>query len=57
MFLYACADLMSAMLAWALFYYFRALGEGKTLHHGVLDDHNFWYGLVIIARFLGPLDS
>ncbi len=48
MFLYACADLVSAMLAWALFYYFRALSEGKTLDHGVIDDHNFWYGLVII---------
>src|SRR5258706_9073323 len=48
MFLYACADLVSAMLAWGLFYYFRALSEGKTLDHGVLDDHNFWYGLVVI---------
>ncbi|MBK9984306.1 MAG: sugar transferase [Saprospiraceae bacterium] len=48
MFLYACADLMSAMTAWALFYYFRALSEGKTFDHGVIDDHNFWYGLVII---------
>src|SRR5687768_1176918 len=48
MFLYACADLLSAMLAWALFYYIRARGEGKTLDEGVIDDHNFWYGLVII---------
>ncbi|HJW29147.1 MAG TPA: exopolysaccharide biosynthesis polyprenyl glycosylphosphotransferase, partial [Saprospiraceae bacterium] len=48
MFLYACADLLSAMCAWALFYYFRAHAEGKTLDHGVLDDHNFWYGLVIV---------
>src|SRR4030095_4533910 len=48
MFLYACADLVSAMIAWALFYYFRSLGEGKTLEHGVIDDPNFWYGLVII---------
>lgn len=48
MFLYACADLMSAMLAWALFYFFRALSEGKTFDHGVIDDHNFWYGLVIV---------
>ncbi|MEP6796433.1 MAG: sugar transferase, partial [Saprospiraceae bacterium] len=48
MFLYACADLISAMTAWALFYYFRALSEGKTFDHGVIDDHNFWYGLVII---------
>ncbi len=48
MFLYACADFVSAMAAWALFYLFRAWGEGKTLAHGVLDDHNFWYGVVII---------
>ncbi len=48
MFLYGCTDLFSAMLAWALFYYFRAKSEGKTLDYGVLDDHNFWYGLVII---------
>jgi exopolysaccharide biosynthesis polyprenyl glycosylphosphotransferase len=48
MFLYACADLFSAMLAWALFYYIRAKGEGKTFDEGVIDDHNFWYGLVII---------
>ncbi len=48
MFLYGCADLISAMLAWALFYYGRARGEGKTFNEGVIDDHNFWYGLVII---------
>ncbi|MEO6132598.1 MAG: sugar transferase [Saprospiraceae bacterium] len=48
MFLYACADLLSATMAWALFYYFRALSEGKTFDHGVIDDHNFWYGLVIV---------
>lgn len=48
MFLYGCADLVAAMVAWALFYYLRARGEGKSLDHGVLDDHNFWYGLVIV---------
>ncbi len=48
MFLYACADLVSAMVAWALFYYFRAVAEGKSFDHGVIDDHNFWYGLVIV---------
>jgi len=48
MFLYACADFFSAMLAWALFYYFRAVSEGKTFDHGVADDSNFWYGLVIV---------
>ena len=48
MFLYACADLLSAMVAWALFYYFRARGEDKTIDEGVIGDPNFWYGLVII---------
>lgn len=48
MFLYGCADLASAMAAWALFYYFRAQGEGKTFEDGVVNDHNFWYGLVIV---------
>ncbi len=48
MFLYACADLVSAMSAWALFYYWRALREGKSLETGVIDDHNFWYGVVIV---------
>ncbi|HUR31414.1 MAG TPA: sugar transferase [Saprospiraceae bacterium] len=48
MFLYACADLLSAMAAWGLFYYFRAIREGKTFDEGVINDHNFWYGLVII---------
>ena len=48
MFLYGCADLVSAMAAWALFYFFRAQGEGKTFEDGVINDHNFWYGLVIV---------
>ena len=48
MFLYACADLVSAMLAWALFYYFRSKSEGKRLGPDILDDPNFWYGLVVI---------
>jgi exopolysaccharide biosynthesis polyprenyl glycosylphosphotransferase len=48
MFLYACADFISAMVAWALFYYFRARSEGKSLDEGVLDDLNFWYGLIIV---------
>jgi exopolysaccharide biosynthesis polyprenyl glycosylphosphotransferase len=48
MFLYGCADLVSAMVAWALFYFIRATGEGKSFDKGVVDDHNFWYGLVIV---------
>ena len=48
MFLYGCADLVSAMAAWALFYYIRAQSEGKTFEDGVVNDHNFWYGLVIV---------
>jgi exopolysaccharide biosynthesis polyprenyl glycosylphosphotransferase len=31
-----------------MFYYLRAIGEGKSLDDGVINDHNFWYGLVII---------
>ena len=47
MFLYACADLISAMMAWALFYYFRANAEGKD-PGTITNDPNFWYGLVVI---------
>ncbi len=36
------------MTAWGLFYYFRALSEGKTLEQGVLDDSRFWYGIVLV---------
>src|SRR6186713_3109597 len=48
MFLYGCTDLVAAMSAWALFYFFRARAEGKSFEHGVIDDHNFWYGLVLV---------
>lgn len=48
MFLYGCADLLSAMVAWAWFYFLRAQGEGKSFDDGVINDHNFWYGLVIV---------
>jgi len=48
MFLYACADFISAMGAWALFYLLRAWGEGKTIDRGVVDDPTFWYGIVLI---------
>jgi len=36
------------MAAWALFYNSRAHTEGKTFRDGVINDHNFWYGLVIV---------
>ena len=48
MFLYGLADFFSAMGAWAWFYFIRAQGEGKSFQDGVIDDHNFWYGLIII---------
>ncbi len=48
MFLYGCADFFSAMAAWAWFYFLRAQNEGKSFETGVIDDHNFWYGLIII---------
>jgi exopolysaccharide biosynthesis polyprenyl glycosylphosphotransferase len=48
MFLYGLADFFSAMGAWAWFYFLRAQSEGKSFQGGVIDDHNFWYGLIII---------
>lgn len=48
MFLYACADYLSAMVAWALFYHFRALSEGKAAGSAIFSEKNFWYGLVLV---------
>ena len=48
MFLYACADFISAMAAWALFFIYRRHAEGKTIDSEVFDDPNFWYGILVI---------
>lgn len=48
MFLYACGDYLSAMLAWICFYLYRTNAEGKEITLKVLDDPNFWYGVYIV---------
>ncbi len=48
MFLYACGDFFSAMLAWVCFYLYRTNSEGKGITTEVFDDPNFWYGIFIV---------
>lgn len=48
MFLFACADFLSAMAAWALFFVYRRHAEGNPINSGVFDDPNFWYGILVI---------
>ncbi|MDX1407913.1 MAG: sugar transferase, partial [Saprospiraceae bacterium] len=48
MFLYGCADFIAAMLAWACFYAYRANVEGKDVDLSLLEDANFWYGIIVV---------
>lgn len=48
MFLYACADFASAMVAWALFFIYRSHSEGHPIDHTLFSDQNFWYGIFVI---------
>lgn len=48
MILYACGDFLAAMLAWACFYIYRANAEGKPVDTTILEDPNFWYGIIIV---------
>ncbi len=48
MFLYACGDYFSAMLAWICFYLYRTNAEGKEISIKIFDDPNFWYGVFIV---------
>lgn len=45
---YQIADFLTAMLSWACFFLYRKQIEGVPLNLEVLDDINFWYGIVII---------
>lgn len=45
---YQIADFLTAMLSWACFFLYRKQLEGVSLNLKVLDDINFWYGIVII---------
>ena len=46
--IYQIADFLTAMLSWACFFLYRKQLEGAPLNLEVLDDVNFWYGIVII---------
>lgn len=48
MFLYACADFLAAMLAWACFFLYRSAREGRQIDSSILDDNNFWYGVIVV---------
>ncbi len=45
---YKFTDFLSAMLAWALFFLYRKQMETESLRDSVLQDQNFWYGIIII---------
>lgn len=48
MFLYACSDFIAATLAWACFFLYRSTSEGRPLDKSILEDNNFWYGLIVV---------
>jgi len=48
MFFYGLADFLMAMLAWACFYVYRKKVEGAPLNDTILEDENFWLGIIII---------
>ncbi len=49
MFFYNIADLLTAMLAWACFFAYRKRVEGYDFSWEILlEDRNFWYGIIII---------
>lgn len=45
---YQVADFLSAMLSWACFFLYRKSIENPTLDWSLLNDQNFWLGIVII---------
>lgn len=47
-FVYKVADFMSAMLSWACFFVYRKKLEGSLLDWSMLQDPNFWYGILLI---------
>jgi len=46
--LYKVADFLTALLAWALFFLYRKRLEGTALSWEILQDSNFWYGILLI---------
>lgn len=47
-FVYKVADFISAMLSWACFFVYRKKLEGSHWDWSMLDDPNFWYGILLI---------
>ncbi|MFN7119575.1 MAG: sugar transferase [Saprospiraceae bacterium] len=47
-FLYKLADFLTAMLAWAGFYLYRKVIENAPINFSILDDVNFWYGILLV---------
>ncbi|HOI31555.1 MAG: sugar transferase [Bacteroidales bacterium] len=48
---YLILDWLAAVLAWALFYFFRKQSEDPSFHEyfeAIFDDPNFWYGIIFI---------
>lgn len=45
---YKIADFLTAMLAWALFFIYRKRLESAPLDWEIINDANFWYGIIII---------
>ena len=48
MFFYGLADFFAAMLAWACFYIYRKRLEGGAIDATILQDENFWLGVILI---------
>jgi len=48
MLIYGIADFIMAMLAWAFFYVYRKKVEGVAVDERILEDTNFWLGILII---------
>lgn len=47
-FQYKLMDFLTAMLAWACFFLYRKKIEGYSLNLDIVQDPNFWYGVLII---------
>lgn len=45
---YKLADFLIAMLAWAGFYLYRKVIEGAPINTNILNDVNFWYGILLV---------
>ncbi len=46
---YKIADFLMAMLAWICFFFYRKrIEEGGAMDMSVLEDPNFWYGIILI---------